>query len=70
MSKMHLVRTAAVAGFIAIGLTAMAGPALSLPLQPPFKSRAECVKYCEQKCERSVTSGKCQHGCAARNGCD
>jgi hypothetical protein len=68
MSKMHLVRAAAVAGLMAIGLAAMAGPALSQP-QPQFKSRAECVKYCEQKCERSVTNGKCQQGCANRNGC-
>ena len=69
MSKTRLVLAAAVVGLIAIGLTAMAGPAVSLPLQPPFKSRAECVKYCEQKCERVVTNGRCQQACANRNGC-
>ena len=68
MSKMNLVLVAAVAGLVTIGLAAIAGPALSLPLQPPFKTRAECVKYCEQKCERVVTNGKCQQACANRNG--
>ena len=69
MGTLRLLRAAAVAGLVAIGLTAMTGPALSLPLQPPFKTRAECVKYCEQKCERVVTNGRCQQACANRNGC-
>jgi hypothetical protein len=69
MGTLRPLRAAAVAGLVAIGLTAMAGPALSLPLQPPFKTRAECVKYCEQKCERVVTNGRCQQACANRNGC-
>ena len=59
----------AAAGLGATGLAVMAGPALSLPLQPPFKTRAECVKYCEQKCERVAANGRCQQGCANRNGC-
>jgi hypothetical protein len=69
MGTLRPLRAAAVAGLVAIGLTAIAGPALSLPLQPPFKTRAECVKYCEQKCERVVTNGRCQQACANRNGC-
>jgi len=68
MSKMHLVRAAVVAAVMAIGFAGMAGSALSQP-QPQFKSRAACVKYCEQKCERVVTNGKCQQACANRNGC-
>jgi hypothetical protein len=58
-----------VAVLAAVGLTVIAGPALSFPLQPPFKSRAECVKYCEQKCVRVVANGRCQQACANRNGC-
>ena len=69
MGTLRLLRAAAVAALMTIGLSAMTGPALSLPLQPPFKTRAECVKYCEQKCERVVTNGKCQQACANRNGC-
>jgi hypothetical protein len=61
MGTLRLLRAAAVAGLIAIGLSAMTGPALSLPLQPPFKTRAEC--------ERVVTNGRCQQACANRNGC-
>ena len=67
MGTLRLLRAAA--GLVVIGLAVMAAPALSLPLQPPFKTRAECVKYCEQKCERVVTNGRCQQGCANRNGC-
>jgi hypothetical protein len=66
MSKMHLVRAAVVAAVMAIGFAGMAGSALS---EPQFKSRAACVKYCEQKCEHVVTNGKCQQACANRNGC-
>jgi hypothetical protein len=69
MGTMLLFRAAAVAALIAIGFTAVTGPALSLALQPPFKSGAECVKYCEQKCERVVTNGRCQQACANRNDC-
>ena len=52
MSKMHLGRAAVVAAVMAISFAGMAGPSLS---QPQFKSRAACVIYCEQKCERVVT---------------
>jgi hypothetical protein len=66
MSKLPLLLAAIVAAVMAIGFAGVAIPAFS---QPGFQSRAECVKYCEQKCERSVSNGKCQQSCANRNGC-
>lgn len=33
------------------------------------QSRAACVKSCEQKCARAVTTGRCAQACMNRNGC-